>query len=194
MRLIIWWVLLPVGEISPGDKRPGTPWGSSRAFSWIATPRERLGGLPGRELGGQEQKLKLWFSCETSAYYTCHQYLCNTWTISDKWKLNIRGSCLGKRKKNKEKSLWLNTEELHRFHISQPAVRFFIIQGFHDLTGAWWRGVTAVTAPKSLLCTWNTEHYRLWCLKMRSWNLECSITSNLALDHGRHLPPSEGQH
>lgn len=49
------WILLPVGVISPGDKRPGTECGRRRALS-CNTPKERLGGLPGLELLKKQTK------------------------------------------------------------------------------------------------------------------------------------------
>lgn len=44
--------------ISPGDKRPGTAWGRSRALS-CNTPKERLGGLPGLELLENKDKTQI---------------------------------------------------------------------------------------------------------------------------------------
>lgn len=71
-RLIIGWILLPVGVISPGDKRPGTEWGKRWALS-CNTPGERLGGLPGLELLGNRQtniKLKMYSFLEISSLVT----------------------------------------------------------------------------------------------------------------------------
>lgn len=84
------------------------------------------------------------------------------------------------RELSKGEIAWVNREELHGCHRSQQE-GFSIIQGFHDLRGAQWRGVIAVTAPQSLPHTWNTENYRLGCPEeMRSWNPEF-MASDLAL-------------
>lgn len=57
---MILWISLPVGEMIPGDKRPGTAWGMMREFSGNVTLSVRFGGLPGLELSWEKI---IYFNC-----------------------------------------------------------------------------------------------------------------------------------